>query len=260
MQLNKFQKAFKETMLRPLSSLNEGNEYLAQHLNEDHIPLPNRLQVYHNNIIGSLCAAICATFPIIENLTGAEFLKTMAREYTFKNPPKNACLHMYGVGFDDFIKSYEPAKSLPYLPDVASLEIALNNAYYAQDDAPISADALAQISPEELGEAVLSLRQSATLLRSSYPLLQIRDFCLHAKEAPDLSKVIDIYLMIYRPHLDVHIITLEKDEYHFLHLLAHQKPLGEALEQASEKFSTFDFTLFLQKHVSLGTFAMITAN
>lgn len=260
MQLNKFQRKFKETMLRPLSSFDKENDYLAQHLNEDHIPLENRLQVYHNNIIGSLSTALCATFPIIENLTGTEFLKTMAREFIFTHPPQSACLHMYGVGFDHFIKSYESAKSLPYLPDVATLEIALNHAYYAQNDTPMPADTLAQLAPEKLGAAILRLRQSATLLGSFYPLIQIRDFCLHTGEAPDLSYATTSFLMIYRPHLDVHIIALEKDEYHFLNLLEHQTPLGEALEQTSEVFPSFNFTLFLQKHISLETFSMITEN
>lgn len=260
MPLNKFQTDFKELMLRPRAELSVENEAVTNTLISDHIHANDRLSIYHNNIIGSLSNVLCSTFPMIENLVGTNFLKEMARQFIFKNPPNSACLHHYGEGFDAFIKEYEPAANLPYLADVATLEFALNHAYYAQDDAPLPADALAQIPPESLAKTLLSPRASATLITSSYPLTDLRAFCLNDGEAPELSAPTDCRLLIYRPKLEVKIIPLTKDEYAFLSNLQQGTPLGAALENVTDTYTTFDFAAFLQKHIALETFCATHPN
>lgn len=254
MPLNEFQTEFKNLMLRPRVKLNEGSEYISKILHDDHIPTSDRLSVYHNNIIGSLSASLCATFPMIENLVGEEFLKEMSRAFVFKHPPQNAVLHHYGEGFSDFIKTYEPARGLPYLSDVARFEWAINHAYYAEDDFPLPADALAKISNDKLTETVLNLRASATLIKSNYPLIDLWNFCLNNHPAPDMSVKNDHYVIVYRPALDVQFVPLLQDEYAFLSAL-NREPLGQALEITVEDHPNFNFVSFLQKHISMKTLA-----
>ena len=259
MKLAKFQKQFKETMFRPVREIQNCEDGFRALFSEGDIPLDERLKVYHNNVVGSLSEVLRVTFPLLQNLVGEEFLRAMARDFIFENPPTNACVHMYGAGFDGFIKTYDPAKSLPYLADVATLELALNTAYYAPDDGAMASDSLAQVQPELLGEVVLDLRSSATLIASSYPLEKILDFCLDENNspAPDLTTNYTCCLLIMRPALEVHIISLPDDEYKMLHLLHGKVPLGEAVEKTMDAFPAFDFTAFLQKHTTLESFSSI---
>lgn len=260
MKLKEFQKEFKNTMLRPRSELEERGQSISSHLNEGNISISDRLDVYHNNIIGSLSNALCSTFPMIENLTGPDFLKGMAREFIFQHPPTSAYVHHYGSGFDEFIENYAPARDLPYLSDVARLELALNHAYYAEDDDALPADALSKTLPESLGDIVLNFRKSATLISSDYPLLSLRDFCLNGGEAPDLSRAQPCAFLVMRPHLEVETLPLSIDEYNFLNLLQNKTPLGQALEHNVEQHPDFDFPAFLQKHISLETFCTLQSN
>lgn len=259
MRLNEIQYSFKDTMLQPVSGLGEVDADLRGVFVDNHISVEDRLKVYHNNIIGSVSASLRATFPVIEKLVGEDFLKGMARSFIFENPPTSGCLHSYGAGFDDFIRGYKPAAALPYLADVATLEFAINAAYYARDDAAMAAGALAQVPEEELEQARLCLRPSATLIESSYPLMEIKNFCEdeNAHDAPDLSQTHETLLMVYRPALEVRIIPLDKDAFFILKQLDNGSSLGESIEKTLEKFSDFDFTVFLQKNIALETFSAL---
>ncbi|MGN7437801.1 MAG: HvfC/BufC family peptide modification chaperone [Alcanivorax sp.] len=256
MPLGKVQKTFRDTMLTPANSLEETDAGFLGLFDNSGAPVKERLKIYHNNVVGSLTEALRATFPITEQLVGTDFFKSMARAFIFKHPPREACLLRYGIGFDTFIASYEPVRALPYLPDIAQLEIAQNNAYYATDDTPLTGADLQEIPAEQLAEIHLNLRYSASLIRSRYPVLDIRDFCNDENNTPppDLSQEHNTKLLIYRPNLDVCIAPLSDDEFFLLKKLNEGQPLGRAVEQAIEIYKNFNFTHFLEKHISLETF------
>lgn len=222
------------------------------------IPLPVRLKVYRNNIVGSLTDVMINSHPLLEKLVGRDFLEMMSRHFVLENPPTQGCLSFYGATFDSFIENYELAKAMPYLPDIARLEIAMNEAYHAPDDEPLTAKNLAAAPPENLK---LELRKSIRLISSKYPLSDIRDFCMEDDPAKTMN--IDtggVKLMIYRPALDSVIVKLDEAEYAMLEALGHETALEEALEQTLEKHESFDFQGFLQRHVALETFSAPQAN
>lgn len=258
MTLRHTQTRFRQAMLQPAASLKAGKHDLADTFQEDHIPLEERLSVYQNNIIGSLSAALSKTYPLIEALTGPAFLKQIAREFVITCPPEGGCIQHYGKEFSDFIAHYPPARGFPYLPDIANLERALNDAYYAPDDDALTALNLAAIPQESLTETPLPLRQSAHLLTSLYPLLEIRDFCLSEEDSnaaiPDLTAPHETHLLICRPALEVEITPLNPDEHHMLARLQAKETLGTALESTLSIYPYFDVSGFLQKHVTIGSF------
>jgi len=262
MPLKETQNKFRETMLQPVTDVIDACDDFSDLFVSDGIPVQERLKVYHNNVIGSLCESLSSTFPVIENLVGEDFFKSMARAFIFDNPPASACLHYFGVGFDRFISDYEPARALTYLSDMARFELALNHAYYAKNDAPLPPDGLATIAPEDLGNTILPLRNSTTLLTSPYPITEIRDFCLNddTNEAPDLEKTHHCRLLIFRPQLEVLILPLQQDELDMLNFLQAGQALGTCVEKVMNNHETFDFTSFLQKHISLETFCRIATN
>ncbi len=261
MRLNEAQARFKETMLDHPKVLEDLPADFAAIFNEGDIPLSTRLKVYRNNIVASLTDLLLATFPVMEKLVGKEFLEVMARSFILENPPAQGCLSFYGAGFDEFIAGFKPAQGLPYLPDIARMEIAINDAYYAPDDKPLRAEALAKIAPEELGALRLSLRTSACMLSSRYPLPAIKDFCFQ----DDGSAILDINsggcaLMVYRPSLESLVVTLGPGEYFMLSLLYEGRTLGEATTLTMERFPDFDIQKFLARHMELETFSAFKPN
>ncbi len=262
MQLNKVQEQFKDLMLDHPKALNHPPKDFAQNFASGRIPLPDRLKVYRNNIVGSLTDVMIASFPTIDKLVGREFMEGMARSFILENPPNTGCLNTFGQGFAEFIETFEPAKSLPYLPDIARLEIALNNAYHAKDDQALTPKELAAISPENLSDLNLQLRASADLIISQFPIDQIHEYCksdTHNAPAPNLNEG-PVHLMIYRPVLDSKVIILDEASFSFLQNLQDNKALGGALESVMADHPAFDIQKFLHAHIQFETFQTLRTN
>jgi len=258
MRLNEVQKRFRDTMLDHPKALDDPPEDFAALFDEGGIALPERLKVYRNNIVGSLTDVMIASHPILEKLVGREFLEIMARAFVLENPPAHGCLNMYGAGFDTFIENYELARALPYLPDIARLEIAMNESYYAADDAPLKAEDLSGLAPEKIN---LILRHNVRLLASKYPVDKIRDFCI--EDDPDKTMNVDtggVTLMVARPNLKVKIVKLASDEYEMLTALEQGTALNKALEAVIRSHENFDFQGFLARHVKLEAFTGLKTN
>lgn len=263
MRLNETQALFARTMLDHPDAVASPNPALAGLFAGEEEIFPERLKIYRNNIVGSLTKAMQATYPLIEKLTGEDFAIGLMRSFVLENPPREACLARYGAGLDQFIENFSPARGLPYLADVARLEWAMNEAYYAPDDSPLTPADLQNIPLDELADMVLPLRASVRLLESRWPLVAIRDFCL--KENRDESERLDLDQggcrgMIYRPGLSADIVSLGTGEYAFLQAIEAKNTLGNALEITLKTFPGFDFQGFLQKHLTLETFSALPAN
>jgi len=98
-----------------------------------------RFAIYRNNVVASLIDALAATFPVTRELVGTEFFASMAREFVISRPPRSPILTLYGVespGFEVFIESFQPARSVPYLADMARLEATRIVLYHAATDEP----------------------------------------------------------------------------------------------------------------------------
>ena len=84
------------------------------------------LQVHRNTIIGALVNALRLTYPSVDAVVGEAFFDQAAATFAEHNPPDTARLAGYGEGFGDFLAAHVP--SLPYLPDVARLDRAIDRA------------------------------------------------------------------------------------------------------------------------------------
>ncbi|MCF8496494.1 MAG: DNA-binding domain-containing protein [Alphaproteobacteria bacterium] len=257
MRLNEMQRFFRDIMLDHPDALKAPPENFAGLFESSEIPLEERLKVYRGNIVGGLTEKMLSVFPVLDKLVGTEFLRGMACSFVLAHPPARGCLNLYGAGFDTFIRNFPPARSLSYLPDVAAFEIALNMAYHASDEEVFTLQDLALIPSWALGDALWDLRSSAALVRSTFPLRAIRDYCLNeVKNKPETLNLNQggVRLMVYRPALEVLIVDLAEAEYELLNHLAQRLSLGEAVQKVLQEHGDFDLSAFLKRHMMLGTF------
>lgn len=126
-------------------------------------------EIYRNNYRQGLARALSQSFPVVEALVGEPFFAAMALTYVERSPPTSRLLRSYGDGFAAFIDTFEPAAVVPYLADVARLEFALVEAYYASDDADSPASTQGALGVE----SQLVWRSSTRLMRSNYPIVSI---------------------------------------------------------------------------------------
>ena len=146
------------------------------------------LAVHRNNWRSNLCGALRATYPVVERLVGAEFFAYAANCFIDRYPSRSANLEDYGAEFADFLQTFKPAQGLPYLADVARLEVAIESVLVAANEA-----------------------DARYLLQSPFPVLRIwrvnqpgwtGDDSVNLDAGPD-------YLLIYRTDQDVLIEPLD---------------------------------------------------
>ncbi len=128
-----------------------------------------RFAVYRNNVHVGLVNALASRFPVTRRVVGAEFFTAMARVFVGQTKPRSPVLLTYGDDFPEFIAGFSPAAGLPYLPDVAQLEVLWSRAYHAADTPVLDHGDLANLSVERLLAENLPLAPGVGVLRSPLP-------------------------------------------------------------------------------------------
>ena len=132
-----------------------------------------RFDLYHNNVAVSLTEALIGAFPLIYKLVGDNFFRAIAGVYLRKHPPSSPLMIYYGDKMPQFLRSFEPAKSLPYFSDMARVELAMRHSYHAADATPIDAQALASLAPEKLMGTKFAFAPATHILPSDFPTYRI---------------------------------------------------------------------------------------
>jgi hypothetical protein len=117
--------------------------------------------VYRNTVMTGCIDALQANYPSVARLVGEEWFRAAAAAYARANLPRHPMLLDYGEDFAAFLGGFAPAAELPYLPGVARLDRFWTEAHVAPDEAPVEAGAVARLSPDLLGRAVLQPHASA---------------------------------------------------------------------------------------------------
>jgi hypothetical protein len=133
-------------------------------------PAGRRFDVYRNNVAASLTEALFAAFPAVAALVGEAFFRAMAGVFLRAHPPCDPRLPLWGGAFPGFLARFGPVAHLPYLPDVARLELGLRQSYHAADAAPLP---LGGLDPAEVLGLRPRLAPATLILVSRFPVLSI---------------------------------------------------------------------------------------
>ncbi|MEL7093086.1 MAG: DNA-binding domain-containing protein [Pseudomonadota bacterium] len=136
-------------------------------------PTVKRFNVYRNNVTVALIEALRTAFPVLRKLLGDANFDQLAPLYARAHPPKSPLMMHYGAELPGFLAGLEPLAHIPYLADVARLELGMRRSYHAADAPALAAERLAEVPPEALMHAVLQLAPAVQLIPSRWPLYDI---------------------------------------------------------------------------------------
>lgn len=211
-----------------------------------------RFAVYRNNVISGLSQALRTQFPAAEAIVGTEFFMGMARVYIATEPPRSPVLVSYGERFPAFIETFPPAAELPYLADVARLEIARTQAYHAADAVPLDAAAWQAVDVNAISGMRVTLHPSLRVLRSVFPVVTIWSMNTGVLEPASIEDCAAEDAVIARPNADVEVRTLPPGGAAFLDALAAGQTLGEAASTAAGDHAGFDLSVNLAGLIGAG--------
>ena len=203
-----------------------------------------RFAVYRNNVTVSLIDALADTFPVVQALVGEEFFRAMAQVFMQANPPRSRLMAFYGHDFADFVRAFPPAASVPYLADVARLEMARVLAYHAADADPFPAETLraALADPEQLLSLRLVLHPSVQVIASPFAVFSLwaahqGALCISSVD-PEQAQA----ALVFRNGLDVDTLELVANSTAFLSALQTGQTLLEASDGAIRVDPEFDLS------------------
>jgi hypothetical protein len=132
-----------------------------------------RVAIYRANMVAAADKALSSAYPVIRQVVGDEFFHGLAREYQRGTPSTSGDLTGFGARFDAFLAAFEHTQSLPYLPDLARLEWAVQRAYGAADAPDWDAATLAAIEPDRQAAIRFHWSPGLAVVESGYPIVRI---------------------------------------------------------------------------------------
>jgi hypothetical protein len=214
-----------------------------------------RFAVYRNNVVSGLIEALKESFPAVHRIVGTEFFDAMARVYVVRHPPRSPILLEYGSGFAEFIATFEPSATLPYLSDVCRIERAWLEAYHAAESFPIGPGRLAAIPSAQIPNLRLELHPSVRLIRSRFPALTI--WKTNIEGATPIPVDLDSGgedILIARPLADVSIRSLSRAGMDFVQALAGRSTVLRAAEIARSSDPDFSLSNAFAGLIAMGVF------
>ena len=223
----------------------------------------HRFGIYRNNIYRSLAGVLEAAFPTVHNLVGDENFAVLARRFIAAHPPQRPQLFAYGGDFAAFLAGFAPAvEELPFLPDLARVEWAVNEAYFETDAESLNAEQLAGLAPERYAGLRLGLHPTVRLIESDWPVWDLWGAEVLPDPGPDSGPGTGPpgkpeggqQVLVRRPESKVDVVMATHGDFAFLGALATGDTLGEAAGAGVAADPDFDLSACLAGHLAGGTF------
>ncbi|WP_299788779.1 DNA-binding domain-containing protein [uncultured Marivita sp.] len=196
-------------------------------------PAGRRYGVYRNNVTVSLREALAEGFPSIVGLIGRENFDHLARAFLRQSPPGSPLMMHYGAEFPDFLATVEQLAPLPYLADVARIDVAMRQSYHAADSAGIDPADLQALDENTLLNSRFGFAPSMILVRSKWPIGSIWHYTLRQGPKPTGNGE-DV--LILRSEYDPEPVILGAAAADVVIALQSQTPFGSAIETADDRF------------------------
>jgi hypothetical protein len=251
--LREVQAAFAQGVLDPLLAARVAGAIVAGGIAPE-----RRLALYRNNVLCSLRRVLEGTFPATRRLLGPERFAGIALAFIRSAPPDRPQLLAYGAGFPAFVERWGEAPAVPCVADIARLEWAREQAFYAPDAPPLSAADLAAIPVARYAGLRFELHPSLRLIRSTGPVFALWQAATDASPEGISAALQDAgpeQVLVVRPQMTVTTRPITAADLLLLDGLGDDLPLAEAAERAQAGDAGFDLQAALALHLAGGSFA-----
>jgi hypothetical protein len=250
--LHDWQKRFAETLRAAPGEMPAGDVQLAG-------AQAHRLSVYRDNVVGSLVDALGETFPVVRQLVGDAFFSAVAADFVRDELPEVPRLSRYGAAFPTRLRALPQLVEVSYVGDVAVLEWARVEAYFAGAASTVlTADKLLAHPPDLLPQ--LKFKPVASLRIVSTPTAAYRIWLAHQTATPRLDDLDPwqgeaVRLLCAQAGLVCQPISLADAA--FITALMDGSDLTGAAETAMDVDDAFDLQSALSAELAAGSFSDI---
>lgn len=215
----------------------ESNEILHS-IDNKKLTAQDHLNIYRGSIIGTLQKALKEIFPVCLKLVGEKFFIAMINDYIETTPSSSPDIGNYGKQFAEFVRDFDPAKTLPYLSDVARLEWAWHSIFNAPDHPIFNFEKLKEYSEIASNRIVFCLPPESHLITSPFPIHRIWEVNQEDYKG-DQTVIIDqyscYYFLVWRNNLDMQIDELTRYNWNILNCFQQDLTVEEICTNFAEE-------------------------
>lgn len=233
-------------------SMRDGRNAAAGLIVDDGVPPELRLAIHRNNTYASLVEVLTGAFPRVAALLDEGRFRTTAASYVGEELPSRSQLAKYGAKFPAFLERLPLARIYPWLPDLARLEWARHEAFFAADAVPLTPEAVSSIPAERYSDLRLRLHPAVRWVTAQYPVDQLWE----ASAVPAHVAPQRVAVLVMRPNLAVVHTVITAADTVFLHAVASGQTLDGAAEAVLNEDPHHDLQTMLASHLSNGVFSI----
>ncbi|WP_286261739.1 HvfC/BufC family peptide modification chaperone [Thalassotalea atypica] len=222
------------------------------------------LAIYQNNLHANALRALGITYPTVKIVLEDNFAVASAK-YLAQHYKTNADWGEWGEKLPDFLSQQALLESLPYLADVAQLDLMIHRCARAKDEL-VDLQSLGKLEQKDASELFFKLNSGFAIYRSSYPVLEIKDYFANnvtfeqqafeqlLRAAFEKMDEDGLFIAVYRAEYDVRSVYISKAEYQWYISLLNNTDLATAMDRVSH--TDFNLSAWLpravQEHVIIG--------
>ena len=197
------------------------------------LPVRQGIEAYRTSVDGKLRRRLEQIYPVCHRLVDGDFFQAMASAFLEHGVSRSPDLGDYGAEFPAFLSTFRPARSLPYLADVARLEWLWHRAFNAPDQPRLDLEALARVPPEHWDRLVFRLPAGAALIASDYPIHRIWEVNTIPTSRHDVIDLDQggISIFVWRDGHTTRLDLPSEPEWQRLQAFASGVPFGELCRQ-----------------------------
>jgi hypothetical protein len=195
-----------------------------------------RIGIYHGMYVLRMIEALTVDYAAVASFLGEHAFEHLVREYVRQFPSRSYTFNRLGDSFPEFIAS-STMKRRTFLRDLAKIELAMTYVFDEAEAAPLPADAIASIAPEEVADARIIPIPALRLLALDYDANEA--FQAFRDERPMKPRRRKTWMAIHRRDYGVYRMPLTREAYTFLESLAARETIGSAIETFHGRFRRF---------------------
>ncbi|WP_402720422.1 DUF692 family multinuclear iron-containing protein [Janthinobacterium rivuli] len=211
--------------------------------------VPQRFSLYRGNLSATWRRILGHAYPVVLALVGEAFFGGLARAYGRQYPSDSADLNEFGARFADFLASFPPVATLPYLPDMARLEWAVHLAHYAADAQGLAPESLAALHPDQLEARRFRLHPACALLASSWQVAALWQAHQEGEGQGKFPQELQVasWALVCRTRWKAQVLVVDVAAHAALVMLQQGQTFGAALDAAFELDPAFDLAAHLRQ-------------
>jgi hypothetical protein len=189
----------------------------------------DRLEIYRQAYHARLIECLADDYSVLQVMLGDQAFEALARAYIHHHPSRGPSLNRFGAALPEFCRR-QPLPEPVFAANLASLEWAIVDAIHAPTVSGITAQAVAEVSPERWPTARLRPNPSLRILVHDYPANQYFQAVRGGGSAPVPSRAPST-VAVYRTGMSVWRMELAPGFVALVECLASGVALGDALSR-----------------------------